>query len=642
MIEIEHLSYRYPGDDVANEVEGDAPGLVLDDVSLRIDEGAFVLVVGPSGAGKSTLLRCLNGLVPHFYGGEIAGRVRVAGRDPIALAPRGMSETVGFVFQDPESQAVVDVVEDELVFAMENQGLPLPTMRTRVEEVLDQLHIAHLRRRPISTLSGGERQRVAIASVLTLHPQVLVLDEPTSQLDPQAAEEVLDTLVKLNHDLGLTIVLSEHRLERVVQYADQILYMPGPGEPPRIGDPRQMLSEIPLVPPLVELGRRLGWSPLPLTIKDARRHARAYLQAPHPGTAAGTPSALTPPRSCHCEAALFPPIAQHPAPFAGSNPQPAPEDPILSLAGGALPADTCAAPAVRRRGRRASPPWARSSAAPAAGAPPLQIEGLCFSYNGHQVLQGIDLTVQAGEVVALMGRNGAGKTTLLKQCMGLLKPDAGRVLVLGQDTRQVPVERIARRVGYVPQNPNALLFADTVAQELAFTRRAQGMPAAADPALLRTVGLEGVRERYPRDLSAGERQRVALAAVLVSDPELILLDEPTRGLDYAQKKALSTFLQDQQRAGKTVLIVTHDVELIAQCAQRVILLGEGEIVLDGPVREVMTGSQIFASQVNKLLRDPRYLTGADVVGDNVDGIAIAEMLDLDRGDARPCSPATGA
>ena len=541
MIEFEHLSYRYPGadDDVA-------PLPVLDDVSLRIEEGAFVLVAGPSGAGKSTLLRCLNGLVPHFYGGEIAGRIRVFGRDPVACEPRGMSETVGFVFQDPEAQAVVDVVEDELAFAMENQGLPLPTMRTRIEEVLDQLHIAHLRRRPISTLSGGERQRVAIASVLTLHPRVLVLDEPTSQLDPQAAEQVLDTLVKLNHDLGLTVVLSEHRLERVVQYADQILYMPGPGAAPTIGDPREVLATVPLVPPLVDLGRRLGWSPLPLTIKEARRHVRAGV-----GKRLGPPPSLPVPRGEGC----------------------------------------------------------------APTTPHLQIEGLRFAYNGHAVLDGIDLAVQAGEFVALMGRNGAGKTTLLKQCVGLLKPDAGRVIVLGQDTQRVPVEQVARRVGYVPQNPNALLFADTLAQELAFTRRAQGLPAGDDEALLRTVGLEGMRERYPRDLSAGERQRAALAAVLVSDPELILLDEPTRGLDYGQKEALFRFLQAQQRAGVTVVVVTHDVELVAQCAERVILLGDGEIVLDGDVGEVMTGSQLFASQINKLYRDARTLTVADVVRD---------------------------
>jgi energy-coupling factor transport system ATP-binding protein len=286
MIEFDHLTYSYPEDRTASGgtcSKSDAlprTGPVLRDVSLRIDEGEFVLVVGRSGAGKSTLLRCINGLVPHFYGGTIGGRIRVNGLDPVALQPRRMSGIVGFVFQDPEAQAVVDVVEDELAFALENQGMPPAAMRERVEEVLDQLHIAHLRQRNLSTLSGGERQRVAIAAVLTLRPQVLVLDEPTSQLDPQSAGQVLDTLVRLNHELGLTIVLSEHRLERVVQYADRVFYLPGRGEPPIMGDPRDVLAQIPLVPPLVELGRRLGWSPLPLTVEEARSQL-ATRNSPH-------------------------------------------------------------------------------------------------------------------------------------------------------------------------------------------------------------------------------------------------------------------------------------------------------------------------------------------------------------------------
>jgi len=541
MIEFEHLTYSYPdAGQPAPPGTQHEPSPVLNDVSLHIKEGDFVLVAGPSGAGKSTLLRCINGLVPHFYGGTIHGRIRVAGQDPVAQEPRRMSTLVGFVFQDPEAQAVVDVVEDELAFAMENQGLPLTTMRKRIEKVLDQLNIAPLRRRRLSTLSGGERQRVAIASVLTLHPRVLVLDEPTSQLDPQAAEEVLDTLVKLNHDLGLTIVLSEHRLERVAQYADQVLYVPGRGEPPILDDPRAVLERIPLVPPVVELGKRLGWSPLPLTIKEARRFAR--------------------------------------------------EIPTQSNG-------------LQAREKETTPP---------SGTAVIEVKRLSFAYNGQQTLREVDLTVRQGEFVAIMGRNGAGKTTLLKQCIGLLKPDVGHVRVLGQDTQHIPVDELAQHVGYVPQNPNALLFADTVDDELAFTRRAQGMQAADDTPLLQTLGLADMHDRYPRDLSVGERQRVALAAVLVSEPELLLLDEPTRGLDYAQKRRLIAFLNTQKQRGQTIVMVTHDVELVAQCAERVVLMGDGEIVVDGPVREVMSDSQVFASQINKLFRDPRYLTVEDV------------------------------
>ena len=262
MITLDHVTYTYPGDGAVRPA--------LDDLSLSIGEGELVLVVGPSGSGKSTFLRCLNGLVPHFYGGTLRGRIDVAGRDPVAASPQGMASLVGMVFQDPEAQFVADRVEDELAFGMENQALPPALMRKRVEEVLDQLTIAHLRDRHISTLSGGEKQRVAIASVLTLHPEVLVLDEPTSQLDPQSAEEVLVAIRRLNEDLGLTVILAEHRLERVVQFVDRVLYLPT-GGPALLDQPRAVLAQIALTPPLVELGKLRGWQPLPLTVKEARR-----------------------------------------------------------------------------------------------------------------------------------------------------------------------------------------------------------------------------------------------------------------------------------------------------------------------------------------------------------------------------------
>jgi energy-coupling factor transport system ATP-binding protein len=538
MIQFDHITYRYP----------DTESAILRDLSLEIEEGEFLLVIGPSGAGKSTLLRCLNGLVPHFYGGTIAGQVRVAGRDPVALGPRGMADLVGFVLQDPEAQFVVDKVEDELAFALENQGIDPLLMRKRVEEALDQLNIADLRWRSVHTLSGGERQRVAIAAVMTLQPRVLVLDEPTSQLDPQAAEEVLDTLVKLNHDLGLTVVLSEHRLERVVQYVDRILYLPGEGQPPILDEPRAVLQQVDLTPPLITLAKALGWSPLPLTIKEGRRFAKqgSRLKA--------QVSSLQSPTS----------NSQYP----------------ISIS----------------------------------------VQGLGFSYNGHPALQDVSLEVRRGEFVALMGRNGSGKTTLLKQLVGLLKPHHGQVEIsnphypISLNTRQSTVEEIIRLVGYVPQNPNALLFNDTVRQELDFTRRGHRLPPGDYRPLLDTLGLTAYADRYPRDLSVGERQRAALASILVAEPDILLLDEPTRGLDYQQKAALTAFLQREKARGRTIIMATHDVELVAQCADRVILLGDGQIVVDGPARQVMGESLVFASQINKLFRDPALLTVEDALG----------------------------
>lgn len=580
MIAFEHVTYAYPRQDKP----------VLQDLSLSIDEGEFVLVVGPSGAGKSTFLRCLNGLVPHFYGGHFSGHLRVAGRDPVAAEPRGMADRVGFVFQDPEAQFVVDTVEDELVFAMENFALAQPVMRKRVEEVLDQLGIAHLRSRRISTLSGGEKQRVALAAVLTLHPQVLVLDEPTSQLDPQAAEEVLVALRQLNEDLGLTVVLSEHRLERVVQYADRIVYFPAAGAPVITGAPEEVLSAIPLVPPLVALGKALDWHPLPLTIKEARRFARQM-------------------------------------PLAGSR-----------------TVDVTPAP----------PPAPGKTQMPARAArtheAALAVDNVWYDYASREALRGVSLSIKPGEIVALMGRNGAGKTTLMKLMVGLLRAKHGQVMLASDetphssanghsqrngngkhsgsaspapaaavrglvDTSRLSLDDIVKVVGYVPQDPGLLLFQDTIDQELAFTRKGHQMAPSreADDRLLARLGIEHLRQRYPRDLSGGERQRAALAAMLVADPRVLLLDEPTRGLDYQQKQELNRLLQEFKSAGKSILLATHDVELVATCADRVIMLAEGQVVLDAPTRVAMSESLVFASQINKLLRDPAYLTVDDVL-----------------------------
>lgn len=547
LISIHDLSYTYPG----------ATRPALHHLNLEVPEGEFLLVAGPSGAGKSTLLRLLNGLVPHFYGGTLSGQVRVGGRDPVALGPHQMADLVGFIFQDPEAQAVADRVEDELVFGMENLAIPPLTMRKRVEETLDQLRIAHLRHRRLNTLSGGERQRTAIAATLTLQPRLLVLDEPTSQLDPQAAEEVLALLQRLNRDLGLTIILAEHRLERVVEYVDRILYLPGetttneqqrPGEQPvdtttppvYCGAPAQILAQMPFVPPVVELGRRLGWEPLPLSIKEARR-------------------------------------------WVSNSPRPAPQ---LSL----------------------------SASPPPAGPPVVQVNQVSFSYNGHRALQSLNLSVNRGELVAIMGRNGSGKTTLLKHLVGLLQPQSGQIHLFGQPIAGRSPQEIAARVAYIPQNPNTILFADTLQEELAFTRRGHHLPPGDDAGLLARLGLAGKEACNPRDLSGGERQRAALAAMLVARPELILLDEPTRGLDYAQKAALVAFLRHEQQQGHTILLVTHDVELVAQCANRVILMADGEIVVDGPTRQVMTESLVFAPQINKLYRNPHFLTVEDVTG----------------------------
>jgi energy-coupling factor transporter ATP-binding protein EcfA2 len=564
-IQLHNLSFAYP--------KADHP--VLREMCLEIHSGEFIVVVGRSGSGKSTLLRTLNGLVPHFSGGRIAGRVQVDGHDPIAEGPHRMSTVVGLVQQDPEAQFVVDTVEDELAFGMENQGIAPALMLQRIEEVLDQLGIANLRQRRISTLSAGEKQRVAIGSVLTLQPRVLVLDEPTSQLDPQAAEEVLTTLRQLNHDLGLTIILSEHRLERVVQYADRVVYLPALGENRLIGKPRDVLLQVPFAPPLVQLAKALNWRPVPLTIQEARPFAAQMGLR---------------------QAQVRPSRSAFPAHDAGWNTDVARDE-----------------RQVEASSPNGSTGQAADSLAHVTGPAHIDVQEVWFNYDGVDALRGVSLEARGGELIALMGRNGSGKTTLLKHMVGLLHPRRGHVIAHGLDTRQATVEALIQQVGYVPQDPNSLLFADTVRQELEFTRRAHALSPANMDGWLATLDLAGLGERYPRDLSVGERQRVALAAILVAEPMTLLLDEPTRGLDPLEKGALAQFLQAQAAQGRAIIMATHDVELAAECAHRVIITSDGQILADGPAREVMSRSSAFASQVNKLFGNPRLLTVQDVL-----------------------------
>ncbi len=540
-VTFDRVTFTYP--------EAAAPA--LREVSLELEAGQFVLVIGASGSGKSTLLRCINGLVPHFSGGKLTGRVTVDGLDTREHPPRDLASVVGFVFQNPEAQFVTERVEDELAFALENAGVPQLTMRKRVEEVLDALGIASLRNRAVSSLSGGEQQRVAIAAALALQPKILVLDEPTSQLDPQSAEDVLGALVRLNADLGLTIVLAEHRLERVLQFADRVVFLPEAGAAPLVGHPREVMEAVSLTPPLVTLGKALGWKPLPLTIKEGRR-------------------------------------------FAGT----------LSVERGVLSDDL--------------PPFGRPTSRPSGVRPPvLDVRDVWLAYDGKEVLRGVTLSAQAGEFVALMGRNGSGKTSLFRSIVGLVKPQRGQMRVNGQDVVGQSTADICRQVGYVPQNPDALLFADAVRDELLVTLRNHGLDETTAPVapgeLLSTLGLTSVAGLYPRDLSAGQRQRTALASVLVTRPQVLLLDEPTRGLDYAAKATLTRILKHWQAQGMAIVMVTHDVELVATCADRVVLMAEGEIVVDGPVRHVLSESTIFSSQINKLFGTPSLLTVDDVL-----------------------------
>lgn len=525
VIEFASVTITYPG----------ATHPTLANVDLTIGEGELVLVVGQTGSGKTTLLRAINGLVPHFTGGTLAGSVRVAGRDTSHHHPRDLADVVGIVPQDPLSSFVTDTVEEELAYGMECLGVPASTMRRRVEETLDLLGLADVRDRALLSLSGGQRQRVAIGAVLTAHPRVLVLDEPTSALDPGAAEEVLAVLQRLVHDLGITVVLAEHRLERVLEYADRVIYVPGDARALVVGTPAEVMQASPVAPPVVRLGRLAEWTPLPLSVRDARRQARDLRAR----------------------------LRQRPV----------------------------------RQQRVVS------------ADPVVTVERTRASYGPVPALRGVTLDIAKGEIVALMGRNGAGKSTLLSTLVGLRRPDAGTVRIDGVDPATLTGPRLIGRIGLVPQDSTDLLQRDSVAAECADADRDAGVPRGSTAALLARIAPEIPTDAHPRDLSEGQRLVLALAIVLVATPAVLLLDEPTRGLDYPTKERLSDLLRDLAASGHAIVVATHDVELAAETATRVVVLADGEIVADGPTAEVVVGSPLFAPQVAKVLVDP---DGGDV------------------------------
>jgi energy-coupling factor transport system ATP-binding protein len=528
MINFENVTFKY------NETEFP----ILENVNLTIPSGELVLVVGKTGSGKSTFLGLINGLVPNFSGGDFSGDVKVFDRSIKNFQPRDFADLVGVVKQDPRSSFVTDNVEDELAYSMEQLGVPSSTMRRRVEEVLDLLGLNELRGRSLATLSGGQRQRVAIASVLTTNPKVLVLDEPTSALDPSAAEEVLSILQRLVHDLGLTVVLAEHRLERVVQYADRVIVIDQDAEV-YADRPVNVFATSQIAPPVVELGRNVGWNPVPLTVRDARRFADE----------------------------------------------------------------------LRVRLEKSKP---RNRNNPATKKV-VEIENLSFNYPNVRALRNINLELSDGEIVCLMGRNGSGKSTLLSQIVGLLSPTSGLVQVLSTKSSELSGIDLIKKVGLVPQEPTDLLLSDSVLKEcLASDKDAQvenGTTLEIFEQLISNVS----ENTHPRDLSEGEKLSLALAIVLAAKPPLILLDEPTRGLDYAAKKILVQNLQKLGRKKHTIILATHDVELAAEVATRVILLADGEIVTDGAANEVLSSSPMFSPQVSKVMAPSHWLTVSDVV-----------------------------
>ena len=555
ILSFDHVTYRYPG------VETPA----LDGVSFELQAGEFCLLAGLSGHGKSTLLRAACGLVPHFHGGTFAGTVTLAGLDTREHGPSHLGGHTGVLFQDPETQLVMSSVRAELSLALESRGQGEAAVARGVEEVALALGIDALLDRSTHELSGGEKQRVALGAALAGRPRLVLLDEPTSQLDPVAGDELIGLLRRLNEEWETTIVLAEHRLERCLGVADRVLAMER-GRLSYDGDPRSFLKwasqhEPTLQTPGAKLFALAGLSPAPTGVKQARGTLRAHGLLPEDdGLDMGAGQTLAEAGDALSRGAE---TVSRQMPARAAN---APVD-----------RSEVAEEAVRAQGGvggRKSLLGRREHAS----------ESLCLKGVWHElrdgpaILRGIDLSVAPGESVALMGRNGAGKSTLLRHAAGLMEPTRGRV------------ER-AGRVALLLQNPSDYLIHERVAEE-------------ASPAALAAVGLAAMAERNPKDLSGGERQRLALAIVTGGTgepPAVLALDEPTRGMDRGAKAELARDLRRRAAEGQAVIVATHDPEFAAACATRAVLLADGRVIADGSAAELLAGGWYFATETARIL-----------------------------------------
>ena len=520
------LTYRYP----------DAERPSLAGIDLRIEPGEFIVLAGRSGSGKSTLLHALCGLVPHYHGGEVSGGLEVAGRNVAHHGPADLGGEVGLVAQDPEAQVVGATVRGEIELPLEIRGEPVTARARALEEVALALGIPHLLDRVTDTLSGGELQRVALAAALVGRPRLVLLDEPTSQLDPVSGDELVGLLRRLNEEWGTAVVLAEHRLERCLAAADRVVAMQE-GRLAYDGSPEAFLEwaisgDRALATPGARLFDLGGLRPLPASVKAAR----AVLEE------------------------------------RGVTPRPEPDE-----------SERGRLPNGRTEGLRARLFRRDSRQGRGLAASDLWVE-LDDGEAVRDVLRGISLAIEPGERVALMGRNGAGKSTLMRAAAGLVQPARGRIAAPGG-------------CALLSQSPGDFLVRERVGDELV---------GDEGRAALRAVGLEWAAERDPRDLSGGERQRLALAIVMAGRgeaglPGLVCLDEPTRGMDRARKDELATHLRTLADQGAAVLVATHDVEFASGFARRVILLGRGQTIGDGPAEEVLAGGWYFATEVARIL-----------------------------------------
>lgn len=515
-ISVSNLSYWYP--------ECEKPA--LDNINLNIKEGELVLLVGPSGSGKSTLLRCFNRIIPDFYGGKIKGKVNIDGMDLKLWDKRDIIRHMGMVYQHPEKQIVLQDVEREIAFGLENLNMELNSMKRNVSEAISLLNLTAIKDKSTSEISGGEKQRIAIASVIAMNPEIIIFDEPISQLDPIGAEEVMNFIKKLNRDMGKTIILVEHRLDRCFDMADKIIFIE---EGRIVGEGKK--NEIPqninkkyFLPNLAYVFKAAGYKAVPTNVKEARE--------------------------------------------------------VIS----------------KMEFEQ------KTYGAEKYGEKVLSIDKLEFGYKrGERTLKGINLEISKGEIITVMGENGAGKSTLFKLAAGVLEDYKGRIKVNDKDIKNLKNKERIKTIGYLSQNPNDYLGRDTVFEEVAYTlKNIDEYDAKRVIAMLDKIKIENLKDKNPRDLSGGEKQRVAIACTMITNPNILILDEPTRGMDAEAKDILGSIIKELSEQGKSIVIITHDTDFAADYSTSVALMFDGEIVARGSVEDILYDSIYYSSQIARV------------------------------------------
>ncbi|NLZ49420.1 MAG: ABC transporter ATP-binding protein [Clostridiales bacterium] len=517
-IELKNLDYWYAGEDKK----------VLSNINLQIEKGEILFIVGRSGSGKSTLAKAITGAVPQFYGGKIRGQVLIKDIPLKDMDYRERAKEITMVFQDPERQLMMNKVHREVAFGLESVGIEEEVIERRVWEAMQFSNILDIAERDISSLSGGQKQRVAITSAIAYLPGCIILDEPTSQLDPSAAEEVIALIKKINEELGTTIIVIEQRIDKWFDIADRMIIMEA-GAIKFNGRKEEIYVENyeSFYPEYFKLAKRLGYKEPPRSFK----HMRSLINS-----------------------------------------------------------EKIAIESLKNTNKKEEVEC-------------INIKKLKVNYGSLQALKNISINIREGELLGIIGSNGAGKSTLLKSIMGLFSYE-GSIKLFGKEVKKLKLKEISMLIGYVSQNPNDYITKDTVYDEIKFTLDNHKIKdyALIDQVLLK-LGIEHLRNKNPRDLSGGEKQRVAIASVLVTKPKILMLDEPTRGLDYEAKVKLGKLLKELNKEGTTIIMVTHDMEFASKFCSRFILMFNGSIAASGDHHQVLDGGIYFTTSLNKLFRD---------------------------------------